>query len=257
VISIGNYAFDGCSSIKLIKWNTSCSLTNSFSEDGKLILYSTKDAISSDGSEITTAKKAVYTMNFSENNYDASSYDRWYTISLPFKPTKITHETRGTIAPFDSGVDGAKNFWLRELTANGYQNVTEISAGHPYIIAMPTSTSYNVEYRLGGEVTFSAENVTIDWKTTSAVGATYTMYPTYETVKKARDVYALNSEYWVDGYRYGFAFVRSATDVSPFEAYVKLNSSADTRSAISLSGGTHSATTRASSVQRKPRKEDM
>jgi hypothetical protein len=239
----------------IFKWNTSCPLSDSFSNTvGDLILYSTKEVLSSDGSYVTTAKEAFYTKKFSNE----TSYDRWYTISLPFKPTQITHETNGTIAPFDSGVEGAKNFWLRELTANGYQDVTEFSAGHPYIIAMPTSYSYDAEYRLGGEVTFSAENVTIDWKTTPAVGATYTMYPTYETVKKARDVYALNSVYWVDGYRYGFAFVRSATDVSPFEAYVKLNSSADTRSAISLSGGTRSATTtRASSVQRKPRKEDM
>lgn len=244
----------------IVKWNTSCSLTDSFDDlTGKLILYSTKDVASPDGSEVTTAKEAVYTVEFSEEKYGASSYDKWYTISLPFKPTQISHETKGTIAPFDSNVEGAKNFWLRELTANGYQDVTEFSAGNPYIIAMPTSYSYDAEYRLGGKVTFSADDVTIDWKTTPTVGPIYTMYPTYEIVKKAKDVYALNSEYWVDGYEYGHVFVHSAMDVSPLEAYVKLNNGSNTRSVISLSGSTRSgnANTRSASGHRKPMKEDM
>jgi hypothetical protein len=259
VTSIGSYAFSGCSSLKLIKWNTACSLTDYFSDIvGKVILYTAKDVISSDGSEVTTAKKAIYTKEHFSWSWGLDG-NRWYTISLPFKPTQISHETKGTIAPFDSDVEGAKNFWLRELTANGYQNVTEMEAGHAYIIAMPTDYSYDAEYRLGGTVTFSAEDVTIDWKTTPAVGPAYTMYPTYETVKKAKDVYALNSEYWVDGYEYGHVFVHSATDVSAFEAYVKLNDGSNTRSVISLSGSTRSggANTRSTSGQRKPMKEDM
>jgi hypothetical protein len=211
-------AFGGCSSLKLIKWNTDCPLTTDYFGDlsGRLILYTTKDVVSSDGSEITTAKKAIYTKEYL--SWSWSGGNRWYTISLPFKPTQISHETKGTIAPFDSKVDGAKNFWLRELTANGYQNVTEMEAG-----------------------------------------PAYTMYPTYETVKKAKDVYALNSEYWVDGYEYGHVFVHSAMDVSAFEAYVKLNNGSNTRSVISLSGSTRSgdANTRSTSGHRKPMKEDM
>jgi hypothetical protein len=264
VTSIGNYAFSHCSSLKLIKWNTDCPIATDYFDDhfddlsGRLVLYTTKDVISSDGSEVTTAKKAIYTKEHFSWSWGLEG-NRWYTISLPFKPSQISHETKGTIAPFDSDVEGAKNFWLRELTANGYQNVTEMEAGHAYIIAMPTDYSYDAEYRLGGIVTFSAEDVTIDWKTTPAVGPTYTMYPTYETVKKAKDVYALNSEYWVDGYEYGHVFVHSAMDVSAFEAYVKLNNGSNTRSVISLSGSTRSgdANTRSTSGHRKPMKEDM
>jgi hypothetical protein len=266
VTSIGNSAFDGCSSLKFIRCNTSCPLTDGFSSIvGKLILYGAEDIPSSDGSDnyTTTADKAVYTKNFSswDNN-------NWYTIALPFKPTEISHEEKGTIAPFRSGVEGVKNFWLRELTQDGYQNVTEMEPNHAYIIAMPTSTVYSDEYRLDGNVTFSAENVTLTWKTVPSEGSTYTMYPTYETVKKARDVYALNSEYWMDGYGYGRVFVRSAMDVEPLQAYVKLNDNAATmRSVLPVADGKRTAVRGASSSsnivsrgvygQRKPQIDDM
>jgi hypothetical protein len=258
VTSIESYAFYGCDSLRIIIWNTSCSITDYLSLRGRLVLYGTEDTTSAEGNDITTAKQAIYTKSF---------YNEWYTIALPFKPTQITHKTKGTIAPFDSGVEGAKNFWLRELTTNGYQDVTEIEAGHAYIIAMPTSNSYAEEFRLGGQVTFSAENVTIDWRTIESKGSTYTMYPTYETVKKSMDVYALNSEYWVKGYDYGHVWVRGAMDVEPYQAYVKLNDGSTTRSVIPITNGTRATvrgasstsgtSTRGVSVQRKPKKEDM
>jgi hypothetical protein len=265
VTSIGNYAFYGCTSLRIIRWNTSCSLPDGFSGSNKLILYNTEDIPSTDGSGnyTTTAEKAVYIKNF------ASWYNNiWYTIALPFKPTEISHKEKGTIAPFRSGVEGVKNFWLRELTPDGYQNVTEMEPNHAYIIAMPTSTDYSDEYRLNGNVTFSAENVTITWETIPSEGATYTLYPTFETVKKAKDVYALNSEYWMDGYGYGRVFVRSAMDVQPLQAYVKWNDGAATmRSVLPVADGKRTAVRGASSTdeagsrgaygQRKPQIDDM
>jgi hypothetical protein len=267
VTSIGNNAFAYCYALKLIRWNTSCPLTDSsISTAGKLILYGTEDIPSSDGSDnyTTTAEKAVYTKNF------GSWYNNnWYTIALPFKPTEISHEVKGTIAPFRSGVEGVKNFWLRELTPDGYQNVTEMEPNHAYIIAMPTSTDYSDEYRLNGNVTFSAENVTITWETIPSEGAIYTLYPTFETVKKAKDVYALNSEYWMDGYGYGRVFVRSAMDVEPLQAYVKWNDGAATmRSVLPVADGkrtavrgasltTDEAGSRGAYGQRKPQIDDM
>jgi hypothetical protein len=267
VTSIGNNAFAYCYALKLIRWNTSCPLTDSsISTAGKLILYGTEDIPSSDGSDnyTTTAEKAVYTKNF------GSWYNNnWYTIALPFKPTEISHEEKGVIAPFRSGVEGVKNFWLRELTPDGYQNVTEMEPNHAYIIAMPTSTDYSDEYRLNGNVTFSAENVTITWETIPSEGATYTLYPTFETVKKAKDVYALNSEYWMDGYGYGRVFVRSAMDVEPLQAYVKWNDGAATmRSVLPVADGkrtavrgasltTDEAGSRGAYGQRKPQIDDM
>jgi hypothetical protein len=266
VTSIGNYAFNGCTSLRIIRWNTSCSLPDGFSSSDNLILYNTEDIPSSDGSDnyTTTAEKAVYTKNF------GSRYNNnWYTIALPFKPTEISHEEKGVIAPFRSGVEGVKNFWLRELTPDGYQNVTEMEPNHAYIIAMPTSTDYSDEYRLNGNVTFSAENVTITWETIPSEGATYTLYPTFETVKKAKDVYALNSEYWMDGYGYGRVFVRSAMDVEPLQAYVKWNDGAATmRSVLPVADGkrtavrgasltTDEAGSRGAYGQRKPQIDDM
>jgi hypothetical protein len=263
VTSIGNYAFESCSSLRIIKWNNSRSITDYFSLLGKLIIYETKDSTSTEGYDITTAKQVIYTKNFS------SKYgDEWYTISLPFKPTQITHEKKGTIAPFDSNIEGAKNFWLRELTPDGYQDVTEIEANHAYIIAMPNSYKYADKFNLDGTVTFSAENVTLTWEPVVAVGPTYSMYPTYNTVKKSMDVYAMNSEYSVDGYNRGHVWVRGAMDVAPFEAYVKLNEEAATmRSVLPMADGKRTAVRGASSSsdastrgfygQRKPRKEDM
>jgi hypothetical protein len=216
-------------------------------------------------------KQIIYTKEFyraTDPSYSSSYYNRWYSISLPFTPTQITHEEKGTIAPFDSNIEGAKNFWLRELTPDGYQDVTEMEAGHAYIIAMPISLSYSSDFRLNGTVTFSAENVMLTWEPVVSVGPAYSMYPTYDTVKKSMDVYALNSNYDVDGYNEGSVWVRGATDVEPFQAYVKLNEGAATmRSVLPMADGKRTAVRGASSSsdastrgvygQRKPRKEDM
>jgi hypothetical protein len=210
------------------------------------------------------AKRVIYRKEYSNDIYSDSG---WYTISLPFKPTQITHKEKGTIAPFDSNIEDAKNFWLRELTPDGYQDVTEIEAGHAYIIAMP-GYEYSYDFNLSGLVIFSAESVTLTWDPVVSVGPNYSMYPTFETVKKAKDVYALNAQYYVDGYDYGHVWVHSAMDVGPLQAYVKLNEGAATmRSVLPMADGKRTAVRGASSSsdastrgvydQRKPRKEDM
>jgi hypothetical protein len=264
VTSIEILAFEGCSSLRIIIWNTTLSITDYFSLSGKLILYGTEDITSAEGNDITTAKQAIYTKSFSWSD----NYNKWYTISLPFKPTLIVHDSKGTIAPFDSNIEGAKNFWLRELTTDGYQDVIEMEASHPYIISMPTSNNYSSDFKLDGTVTFSAEDVTISWEPVVSEGPTYSMYPTYETVKKSMDVYAMNSEYWVDGYDYGRVWVRGAMDVEPCQAYVKLNDGATTmRSVLPMANGkrtavrgastSNDASSRGAYGHQKPRKEDM
>jgi hypothetical protein len=292
VTSIGEKAFYDCKSLKTIKWNTSFSLTDMFNyHNAILFVYSAQDGTIPEGYkdftyyaiddifeilDITSldtsyaiypvkVKKVIYTKTFSSYN------DIWYTISLPFKPTQITHEEKGAIVPFDSDIDGAKNFWLRELTPDGYQDVTEMEANHAYIIAMPTSDNYADEFRLNGTITFSAEEVEFNcdsWKSVISEGPTYSMYPTYDTVKKSMDVYALNSKYWVDGYNNGFVWVRGAMDVNPFEAYVKLNDGTATmRSVLPMSEGKRTAVRGASSSgdassrgaygHQKPQRDDM
>jgi hypothetical protein len=272
VTSIGGGAFVDCSSLRICKWNTSISVSDVISLLNRLIIYGTEEVSSEENdNNIISAKKVTYTKDFSRNGIfssDSNIDDRWHAISLPFKPTDITHEEKGIIAPFDSNIEGAKNFWLRELTPDGYQDVSEMESGHAYIIAMPSSSNYSYGFRLDGTVTFSAENVTINWETTVSEGPTYSMYPTYETVKKSMDIYAMNSEYWVDGYDYGRVWVRGAMDVNPFEAYVKLNDGAATmrsvlpmadgkRTAVRGSSSSNDASSRGAYGHQKPRKEDM
>ena len=147
----------------------------------------------------------------------------WQTIVLPFAPSKIEHETKGVIAPFNSEVQGAKPFWLRCLTKDGFKDVTTMSPNVPYIIAMPNHDNYLEEYRLYGKIIFSAENVDIAATSetlTPSEGPDYSLQPTYQWVQAGPQIYALNYNYWIVGYEHGGVFARSTTDVYAFEAYV-------------------------------------
>jgi hypothetical protein len=217
-----------------------------------------------------TAKKVTYTRWFSGWTYADGSAHAWKTISLPFTVTSITSENNGTLAPFNSNVEGAKPFWLRELTTEGFKDVTEIKANHPYIICMPYNEDIYLDgYSIRGNVTFEGENYVVggdDPELVPAVGSDYTMYPTYETVARAGDVYALNTEYSVEGYNYGSVFVHSAIDVNPYEAYI-MNNTATLRSVIPIDNkrvavrsakkSSGAAQSRGITQKRKPRIDDM
>lgn len=180
-----------------------------------------------------TAKKITYERYF-EDWWGYWTYpgecSGWQTIVLPFTPTKIECEDKGEIAPFNSGIEGAKPFWLRELTAEGWKDRTTMESNKAYIIAMPNHDSYMEEYRLYGKITFSAEDVeleaTIDETTQTekvypaSVGPEYDLQPTYQFVGHGPLVYALNTNYGIDGHQYGSVFARSSSDVYAFEAYV-------------------------------------
>jgi hypothetical protein len=194
--------------------------------------------------EVKSIKKISYTMTFKSQD--------WRTIALPFKPTSITHTEKGLLAPFDSGVEGAKNFWLRELTTDGFKDVTQIEPNHPYLIAMPYSTKYDDKYNISGEVTFSAENLTTEdfanITPLSAVGTDYTMYTSYSYIymDKAGGIYVLNNSN---------QFENNYCLLYPFEAYLKANTTT-MRSVISLNQG-RSATRAVVDEKRKPQKDDM
>jgi hypothetical protein len=297
VTSVGYYAFGNCD-IRIIKWKSSYPLTSAFNTYGKsliFLVYTDENGELPAGYDqffgqyaiddvfevlditylnesyapylnLAKAKKIIYPKEFG-----SQSYNVWNTISLPFTPTQITHEEKGTIAPFNSEAKDAKHFWLRELTPDGYQNKTEIEANHAYIIAMPTRDSYSPEYRLDGIVTFSAENVDLSkltWEPVASKGATYTMYPTFSTVERANDIYVLNTDYWIDGYDYGHVFMRSIYEVNPYEAYVKLNDGTATmRSVLPMADGKRTAVRGVSSAgdassrgaygHRKPQIDDI
>lgn len=201
-----------------------------------------------------TAKKISFTRDFNNwQNTVIGASSGWYTITLPFTPTSITHPEKGELAPFGSGVEGAKPFWLRQLKEEGFVDVTTIEPNVPYILSLPYDPwIYADEYNIKGKVTFSAENVQIP-VTPDALpasdGPTFQLCPTYQYVPMRGNVYALNTDYWVDGYNFGSVFVRSAKEVYPFEAYAVVPSSAapavlslDFRSANSRAAGVRNTT---------------
>lgn len=169
-----------------------------------------------------TAKKISYTRYF--NNWTptgGNTASGWETIVLPFVPISITHESKGVIAPFNSGVADAKPFWLRSLTADGFVDVTALKANVPYIIAMPNNDAYFDEYRLNGWVTFAGENVEIPEAVSQPAavqGPNFSLQPTYASVEQSNSIYSLNVRDGL-GYNQGGYFMRGGGYVRAFEAY--------------------------------------
>ena len=86
---------------------------------------------------------------------------------------------------------------------------------------MPNSQSYSDEYILGGNVTFSAENVEIGTtQQASAKNNNREFITSFEQVGKAKGIYALNVGEKYEGYLPGSIFVEDFTNVRPFEAYL-------------------------------------
>ena len=172
------------------------------------------------------AKKQIYSRHFGGETVPGGS-SGWHTIVLPFTPDSIYHESKGQIAPFNSNIEGAKPFWLRELTTEGFKDVTKIEANKPYIIAMPNHESYLNEYRLEGTITFVARDslvrVTPDVLDAS-IGTDYELHPTYQYIKQSEDIYTLGSiwNYYEeeDIYYSKSFFKKNNSYVSAFNAYV-------------------------------------
>ena len=166
----------------------------------------------------------------------------WETIALPYDVQTITHATQGEIVPFAAYSQnyGKKPFWLCSFGNNGFVRASNIKANTPYIIAMPNQSNYSSSYVLSGDVTFSAENVTV------AATPTFsgTFVPTFSTVPKASDVYALNvvnrNVSQTGGYDAGSKFISNLRDVRPFEAYISQASSTRGIYDINMEDGTTS-----------------
>lgn len=276
VTEVGSGFVSYCDNLMAVYWNSSIEVPYSYSMDGCFLYLSSGNTayatsywtnvifdgvaenivLNSDGNrseqaygclKAFTAKKITYKREFTQTTYPGKSAG-WLTIVLPFKPTTISHETKGVIAPFNSNVEGAKPFWLRELTSEGWKDVTAIEADKAYIIAMPNNSDYLEDYCLNGTISFSAENVEIGVTPETleaSVGPEYEFQPTYQEVAKAANVYALNVGKYVDGADYiGSVFARSIDDVKPYEAYVKtLGGNRSARSVFSTD--TRSSKTRA------------
>lgn len=186
------------------------------------------------------AKQVTYSKRFdTQSGYNEAA--GWRTIVLPFTVDKFTYtgnswEDNGTenlpLAPFGSDVlttdDSARPFWLYELTTGGtYQAATKLEANKPYLICMPNNYAYPESSNISGWVRFSAESeagVTLavtEGSLHPADGATFKLIPTYETVSKSEQVYALNESDSYGEYPIGSVFIRNYANVEPFQAYLQ------------------------------------
>lgn len=172
-----------------------------------------------------SAKNISYSHNYQmETGFGDSK--GWETIVLPFDVQNYTHATKGEIEPFTTWTmnSNKKPFWLFELTASGYKDVTGIKANIPYIISMPNNRQYEQQYQIPGIVTFSATNVEVkksdDMKSVSYLGRTFV--PNY-TNQNNLDYLPLNvnSNYVTYfGADAGSKFIGGLRSVHPFEAYM-------------------------------------
>ena len=209
------------------------------------------------------AKKISYMYSFNRSDWDKSvEYETgrnisggWQIITLPFTPTRIYHEEKGELAPFNSNVAGAKPFWLRKLTTAGFQSQTSIQPNTPYIIAMPNHKTYDEQYNIVGDVYFTAESEEgIDVAATPEMveveGAQYVMHGIYQPIfseeyhgnESVPGIYCLNYDYstTVDGkdYAIGSIFLRDRGMATAFTGYVtSKENSASTRAPLYYSIG--------------------
>ena len=167
-----------------------------------------------------TAERISYTRNFTQSTQVGVSRG-WESIALPFDVQTITHETKGTIAPFGNTASN-RHFWLRELGSNGLQSATSIAANTPYVISMPNSSDYTDSYNLAGRVIFAAENTLVpvtEVKASAMADQSIVMIPTMQRQERSSEVWALNVGEVRGRYLEGSVFERDYREVRPFEAY--------------------------------------
>lgn len=178
------------------------------------------------------AKTASYTRSFSLPTLEQHSAG-WETITLPFRPKKITSK-KGKLAAFGSveiemdmysptNLRGYRPFWLRRPDGAAFTEALEILPYAAYIISMPNSSNYMEEYNIRGEVSFSANDVWVKptpSEMPAAATDAYQLVPTLSAVKSSDEVYVLNREPMpADNLMAGAAFVRNSGDALPFRAY--------------------------------------
>ena len=151
----------------------------------------------------------------------------WETIVLPFDVKRIERtEDHTQLKPFGGEAGPYLYFWLAQMDPQiGFVSADSIRANVPYIISMPNSDYYTPTFNISGDITFSAEQVTVR-PTTEAQrveGSAATFVPSYEGQAAAHDVFVLNNDSYnaanVD-YLPGAIFVRSSRDANPFEAFL-------------------------------------
>lgn len=267
VIGIDRGALSECGELAAIIWNPDVAFTESV-DNPNLLLYvksasyapssiknvvvngtansiTLSDAVSKNDfycPQEFTAQKINYTHYYKMET--GLGYARgWETISLPFDVQKVTHQSKGEIVPFANWKSGdtKKPFWLMTYGNSGWIEANSIKANTPYIISMPNHDYYKPEFKLNGNVTFSAENVTVpaseNLQTKYYNGRTF--IPNYES-QKNDSYYALNVNNDYETYNgnveeEGSTFLigsKAPRTIHPFEAY--MTSASQARSYIAI-----------------------
>lgn len=246
----GSTLTEGCDELESIYWNSECDLNINNSNSNVFVFINSKNGSTPGWTTYApknmvidgTAKQIVcnnttencrfrcpqeiqaenikFTKYFSGWTYLGQS-NNWYTICLPFKPTKIVTEDGRTLAPFGSSLEteDTKPFWLRTVTENGFVDAQEIEAYKPYIICMPYNTNeYLPEYNINGNVTFIGENITLDITPETlqpVAGPGYKFYPAMQYIPQSNDIYSLGD---------GNNSFTNVYNVRAFEAYIMKDS---------------------------------
>lgn len=261
------------SQLTSVFWNTTASIPYSYNSNPYCLYYLLHENVETDGSianiitngiseNITLpnsstgrffvpqefkAKKISFSQYVSYNETRFLESSNWRSIVLPFTVSDITFSDSNerTLAPFNANVEDAKPFWLRRLTSNGFENVTQIEAGIPYIYALPNNYNYDSEYNFSnGDITFSAEDpngITIPatGDMVQDAGPAFILHANYESIPMADNIYVLNETY-DESRLYGSVFVRNERDARPFEGYVTplSTSAANAPAFFSIDGST-------------------
>ena len=261
VTYIGQNAIKDCSQLAAIDWNPTFKPSDEFVSNivnPNLLFYTTSEQYAPNGirnvvvggqaSSITltdetygnfyclrafTADNIIYTHNYSLPT-EKGLAQGWETIVLPFDVITIQTASGDVIKPVTIAEDGVKRFWLKELSETGLKEASQINANVPYIISMPNWDGYQDFYNITGDVTFSAQNVTVEATDIHPVtSGAYNFYPSFQTLDKSDDYWAINKEEY-DGNAPGSVFVSDLRTIKPFEAYFTKDSPASARRCISI-----------------------
>ena len=263
ITSAGKNLFKGCDQLAAVVWNANVSVPESMVEDVKknpnFLLYvnsrvyapsSYKGNLISGGQATSVTlydtesggnfccpqrfytQQISYTHNYSQQTEKGATRG-WETLALPFDVGTITHEKRGSLAPFAKGEDITqyKPFWLYELKETGFTRTSDIKAYTPYIISMPNNPDYADDYILSGKVTFAAKNIYVEADTTHiSMKGSVQFAPAMQRQPKGNSVLVINLEdYTAEDetfYPNGSAFLPGLREVHPFESFALTGASA-------------------------------
>lgn len=253
--NMGISLFTGCSSLAAIVWNGNFAFTKDMLgvvDNPNLLFYASnasfvpagianvvvgnraerillQDVAGGNGNfycpKTFTAGTISYTHHYGMTSA-IGGVQGWESLSLPFTVAKMEHSTQGTIVPFAKYNGQGRPFWLYAYSTSGFTRASTVEANKPYIICMPNNEEYDQEYRLAGDVTFSAQNarVAATDDATSVGSGNRRFVPAFCMQEMSKEVYALNvvNELHAEdgGYAPGSVFVSNLRNVSPFEAYM-------------------------------------